>query len=119
MFLTIFMAVLGFAIGALLGDETGGLVGLGVGLGGTLVYLFITDRRLKASLRDVVPVQETRKLVCIPNALVAECDLVRDEKTGKWVDVQGCSVFFPTCDVTCEKRCLALMNDSTKSEAAA
>ena len=114
MFLAIFMSVLGFAIGALLGGETGGLIGLGVGLGVTLIWLFVTDRRLKTSRLDVVPKHETRKLVCIPNALVAECDMVRDEKTGKWVDVEGCSVFFPTCDVTCEKRCLALMNESTK-----
>lgn len=119
MFLAIFMAVLGFAIGALLGGETGGLVGLAIGFVFTVVWLFVNDRRLKTSRLDVVPKKEKRKLVCIPNALVAECDLVRDEKTGKWVDVQGCSVFFPTCDVTCEKRCLALLNDSTKNKVAA
>ncbi len=53
--------------------------------------------------------QVDKNVWCVPSAQFADCTFERDE-AGRYVDVLSCGLKGQEEKVTCEKRCLALMN---------
>lgn len=103
------MMVLGIVAGALVAGAGGGA--LGALVGSCFGLMFLSVRRSEPRMRnDVEPERVRKDLLCIPRGRVAECRLVRDKKTGIWLDVERCSLERDA--VRCAKRCLVLMNDA-------
>lgn len=99
----------GTALGFLVAGTGGGALGALVGAVLGLMWLSVRESRPRMR-SDVVPERLHRELLCIPRGRVADCTLVRDEKTGIWLDVERCSLQADV--VRCTKRCLVLLNDS-------
>jgi hypothetical protein len=100
--------VLGVTVGAATGTVLGALVGglVGMLLGG-LVYAVSW---MRFQLRETIPTVEPHSVMCFPYAQAAECELVGDLKSGRWVDVKQCSLHRVPTEVNCDKGCLRMMN---------
>ena len=98
----------GLVLGGLSAGAAGGALGAVVGCSFGLMFLAVKDSR-PHMLREVDPERVPRELLCVPRGRVADCTLVRDKRTGAWLDVERCSL--EQGDVRCTKRCLVLMND--------
>ncbi len=101
--------IFGLILGAGSGTETGAFFGAVVGMSaGLLVYGLSWMRNNLGS----APTLEQHRLICTPQGALADCELEGDLETGRWTNVQRCSLLHPVNDVYCEKTCLRLMNDS-------
>lgn len=111
--------VVGCIVGAVFGGIAGAAVGFFAGLFiGGVAYSALRARRAVREGASELTI-ETRRLTCIPKGQVAECQLVCDAATGKWIDVARCSLQTTHDQVTCEKPCLQMLNDSRVRPAAA
>jgi hypothetical protein len=111
MYRLIILGLIGFALGATIGPYAA-IAGLALGLlvaGGWLMITSVSQ--------DVgVPIveQHTERVLCVPNASIAECEMTREAQTGRWLDVHRCSICTPEDNIDCEKRCLLVMNDTVR-----
>ncbi len=101
--------IFGLILGAGSGTEVGAFFGAVVGMSAGLVVYGLGWMR--AHLGSA-PTVETHRLICTPQGALADCELEGDLETGRWSDVKRCSLLHPAGDVSCEKSCLRLMNDS-------
>jgi hypothetical protein len=108
-------AFVGAGIGVVLGSALGGPFGgaLGVLLGAMLGMLWAAG----TDVVDPVPAgahvaREQHRLLCVPKGQVASATFVRDAHSGRWLDVERCSLCSPEHEVGCQKRCLLLMRDA-------
>jgi hypothetical protein len=101
---------IGFGLGFLLAGALGGI--LGIGLGMVFALLLASSREAVEEVHDDTNVhREHERLLCVPKGQVADCVLLRDDDSGRWVDVERCSLSRPPTVPTCAKRCLVFMND--------
>ena len=99
---------LGVAAGAATGTGLGAIVGGIIGLHfAAMVYAFVW---LRSHLRDVVPTVEPHVVMCFPFGQAAECELVGDLASRRWVDVSRCSVQRLPDHINCDKGCVKMMN---------
>ena len=110
MILTLTVMLVGLAIGFAMAGATGAALGAvcGVAIGMLL-------RAVWPSTRRMWPGQEVQRrsvsVMCVPKGSQAECVLVQDAATGRWVDVERCSLAPTEDDVRCPKECLRMMNE--------
>ncbi len=111
MILPIVGIALGLMFGAALAGELGAALGTVFGMAMGLMWQSVR-KTTSRPLEDSVPQSQRERVLCIPNGQVAECMFVRDQRTGRWMDVESCSLCDPPTQVRCAKRCLVLMNDA-------
>ncbi len=111
MILLIVSMALGLMFGAALAGELGAALGTVFGMAMGLMWQSVR-KTTSRPLEDSVPQSKRERVLCIPNGHVAECMFVRDQRTGRWMDVESCSLCDPPTEVRCAKRCLVLMNDA-------
>ena len=100
--------LLGAALGMLLAGTPGGALGAicGAGLG----LLWGSIRPSHAGVPAGMEVsREEHKVMCIPRGEVANCVLLRDKKTGTFVEVESCSLEPEDTSPRCLKRCLDML----------
>ena len=102
---------LGMMIGAVLAGELGAALGAVLGMVMGLMWQSVR-KTTSRPLKEPIPQCQRERVLCIPNGQVAECMFVRDQRTGRWMDVESCSLSDPPTRVRCAKRCLVLMNDA-------
>jgi hypothetical protein len=99
----------GLLVGFVAAGPGGGVIGSVLGM--MMGLLLLTGRdAVRPTWRGKTHLQSDRVL-CIPKGQVAECSFVREDATGRWVDVASCSLCHPPEEIGCRKRCLILMND--------
>jgi hypothetical protein len=114
MILPIVGMALGLMIGAVLAGEMGAALGTVFGMVVGLMWQSVR-KATSRPLEDPIPQSMRERVLCIPNGQVAECMFTRDQRTGRWMDVESCSLCDPPTQVRCAKRCLVLMNDAAST----
>lgn len=106
---------LGMLVGLLLGGAAGGPLGAALGLmvGGAcgMTWAGVTNAVAKPRPGAEL-VREDVNLLCVPKGQVAAATFVRETGTGRWLDVERCTLCTPQDEVTCQKRCLLLVRDT-------
>ncbi len=109
MFRPIWGLVLGAAVGLVFAGATGGVLGavagMVLGLGWHAVATNTTPLPHGHAAEKV-----QRKIMCVGRGAMAECTFLRDSSSGRWLDVESCSLY-PGGHPECAKRCLRLMED--------
>lgn len=95
--------VVGLVVGASTGTEMGAFAGAMLGMFvGLAIFGFF---RVRARLGDA-PTVERHRVMCTPLGHAADCEFAGDLKTGRWYDVNRCSLLRPANQVDCDKGCL-------------
>lgn len=100
---------LGLVVGAIFGGTAGGA--LGAMLGGALGMMW-TGAGNAVRRTGALVVREELHVLCIPKGQVATATFLRDAGTGRWADVERCTLCSPEDQVLCNKRCLVLVRDA-------
>lgn len=108
MLTTLFGAFLGLVLGVALGGPLGGCLGVVVGTALAMMWSGCQDAARPVPA-DVPLVRERQRIMCETSGRVATTGFVRDGRTGKWLDVDECSLCEPHDQVRCAKRCLVLI----------
>jgi hypothetical protein len=111
MYRLIILGLIGFGLGAIVGPYFA-LAGLAVGALIAGGWLMITG--VGHDVGPAVLEKHTERVLCVPRASIAECDMTRDAQTGRWLNIERCSICSPESNVDCEKRCLIVMNDTVR-----
>ncbi len=101
--------VFGLVLGTLAAGPPGGSLGSIIGL--VFGLLMLTGREAVGLREGAKTHLKKERLLCIPKGQVAECSFLREDGTGRWLDVASCSLCNPAEEISCMKRCLILMND--------
>lgn len=103
-----FGLILGAAAGALIAGALGGALGALCGAG--LALAWVSLRRNRPTIPANTPVRrESHRVMCIPRGEVANCVLLRDERTGRFLDVETCSLEPEGAPPRCAKRCFDML----------
>ena len=111
MIITYVSMFLGVVIGFALAGPLGGMAGtmLGGAMGMMVSGVTKATRRIPA---DAEFAHDERRLLCITKGQVATATFLRDAGSGRWLDVERCTLCEPAEPVTCQKRCLVMMRDT-------
>ena len=110
---TVVSMVIGAGLGVLLAGTPGGILGVLCGAAVGLLWALVPDPPAGVPA-GVAAHSEQQDVLCIPKGQVAQSVLVRDDRTGRWLDVVSCSLC-PEGAVRCGKRCLRLLNESIEA----
>ncbi len=104
-------SVIGFILGLLAGAVTGTEVGAYAGAAfGLLVGLTVHVLLWMRAHAGNTPTAERHLVMCTPYGQQADCEFVGDAGTGRWYDVQRCSLLDDPTHVDCDKGCVRLMS---------
>ena len=105
------LAVLGLVIGVIAAQTMGAILGVLIGGGLGALWWMVSKERVEMFEEEDGSVKAN--VICFPHGQPATCEFVRDPKSGVWTKVKACSHFPPGAEVTCEQRCLRVLNDGT------
>jgi hypothetical protein len=111
MITTLLAMFVGMAVGTALAGPLGGVLGTILGLGMGMIWSETRDAVTRARPNAAL-VREDLRVLCMPKGQVASATYVREAATGRWLDVERCSLCTPADQVGCAKRCLHLVRDS-------
>ena len=111
MITTLLAMFAGMLVGAATAGPLGGVLGTILGLSGGMMLSGVRDAVARARPGAEL-VREDLRVLCVPKGQVASATYVREAATGRWLDVERCSLCTPADQVGCAKRCLLLVRDS-------